>query len=736
VRDVAEPIWYPLWDGGITLSPATHSVRSALALARDELVTATSLLGVRHLAGDRGLVDDLARRASANWQDRPLRWARRLREATLDRWQRWGEVSSLLEPNLKDGRGGLRDLDTLRWTVALDREFANALELAPPELARTASVLLAARVELHRITGRAGDVLLLQHQDEVAAALGVADAAPVAAAAVTPGAAAAVTPGAAAAVTPGVDAAGVLMRQIVDAARGVDWATERFWRRVDRLVDPPRWPGHRSRTLDHPPPGLVVVADEVQLTPAFDLDEPAAVFEVAAAAARSEIALGAELLGTLAADTVAEPAVPWSERTRRAFLALLGTGDAVVATVEALEHVGLFSRFVPEWSAVRSLPQRNAFHRYNVDRHLLQTVANAAVLLRRVGRPDLLLMAALLHDLGKGRERDHSELGVELTHRVMERAGFDPADVATVATVVRHHLLLAEVATRRDLSDPRTIAGVTAALGTVERLELLRALSEADGLATGPAAWSTWKRTLVDQLTRAAAAALHGRPGPPEAHRPPNAPSAMTVRANGGVIVERDGESEVVRLHVAAVPRPAWLATAVGVLSLHRFSVLAAEQCPIDDGVSVVRFDAAPPPGDPVDVDRLADDLVAAHAGGLDVGARLRSRAASRLPPRPVSASPARTQVTLSNDASDATTMIDVRAPDAPGLLYRLLEVLAEHDLEVSTAKIATLGHEVVDVFYVRRPDHPDRSGGPGGQVAVGEHEALRAALLASVGHQ
>ncbi len=178
-------------------------------------------------------------------------------------------------------------------------------------------------------------------------------------------------------------------------------------------------------------------------------------------------------------------------------MALLGGGDAMVPMVELLDEHGLFVHYLPEWDRVRCKPQRNAFHRFTVDRHLLEAVARADDLVRSVRRPDLLLVGALLHDLGKGGPGDHTDNGVVLAQTVATRMGFDPDDVAVLVDLVRHHLLLPSFATGRDLEDPATIAAVADAAGTEDTLDLLAALTVADSIATGPTAWSDWKAGLV-----------------------------------------------------------------------------------------------------------------------------------------------------------------------------------------------------------------------------------------------
>ncbi|MBL0204445.1 MAG: HD domain-containing protein [Candidatus Microthrix sp.] len=201
---------------------------------------------------------------------------------------------------------------------------------------------------------------------------------------------------------------------------------------------------------------------------------------------------------------------PWSTQARRLFCRLVASGPSSVRVVEALDRVGLWARILPEWEAVRCAPQRNPYHRFTVDRHLLECAAIAAGLSGRVDRPDLLVLGALFHDLGKGRPGDHSEVGAQLARGAMERMGFPKRETDGVVAMVTHHLLMPEVATRRDLDDPATIAMVTDQVGSVGEVRMLAALAEADGRATGSTAWGPWKASLVRTLADRTIARLAG----------------------------------------------------------------------------------------------------------------------------------------------------------------------------------------------------------------------------------
>ncbi len=694
VRSIAEGLWYPFWDGGIKLSPAVHTTKSLLGLGSDDLESATTILRLRCLAGDADLVQRLQHDALEQWRRRPMVWLQRLHESAQLRWQRLGDVASLLEPDLKDGRGGLRDYDMIRWALAMDRpDVSSALEGPFEDLAGPAEVLLAVRCELHRATGRFVNTLLLQDQDRVAEAMGYFDA----------------------------DA---LMLEVSSAAHSIEWATERFWRRVDRLVK--RSGKGSSKQLPDHVAGVTVIDDEAQIIADADVDEQSFVFRMAAAAAHAGYPISARSLRMMASRG-SEPGELWTERTRRAFLSLLGAGQPMVHAVEALERYDLFSRYLPEWRAVRSRPQRNAFHTYTVDRHLLQTVANAGELMRGVSRPDLLLVGALLHDIGKGYPGDHTEAGVELVDSIGERMGFPPDDVAVVRALIEHHLLLSETATRRDLSDPRTAANVAAAVGDQVTLELLVALTEADSRATGPAAWSSWKATLIDELVHAVSMSIRGEHHPSDTTPLDSRFSHLVdqVQAGGGVLIEHESIGDFEMLRIASADRRGLFSLIAGTLALHGLDVVGAEAFTGADGTAVDEFRILRANGTAPNWSKFAHDLRGVLSGDVDIDARLEQRIKSMgKSRRATSAVLPRFEVLISNEASDSMTMIDVRAPDAPATLYRLSHALAGAGYDIRSAKVATLGHEVVDVFYVECPD---------GKLPAASHGDLRECLTSAL---
>jgi [protein-PII] uridylyltransferase len=495
-------------------------------------------------------------------------------------------------------------------------------------------------------------------------------------------------------------------------------------------------------------------------TPGPEAPGPAAPGPEAAADPEAEVLLAMRLLAARARTgrQIARPTRTWLEQTfdraplecwseplRAAFMTVL-RGPEAVGACELLDHVGGWTVLLPEWAPIRGRVQHDPWHRYTVDGHAFACAAEVSRLLEQderaartaeaAGDLDALYLAAIFHDIGKGSGEDHSVAGELLTRRALARMALGADELEEVAVLVRHHLLLVETATRRDLDDPSVVEGVASALGSPRRVRLLHLLTVADGLATGPAAWNDWKGTLVADL---AARVLHvlergapPSPGDPaalaasiESARPALAGQAARLLATlpdsyvsalaavevadelelladppgPGVVRHRvdpsgDGHGLVT---VCAADRPGTLARTTGVLALHRVSVLRAHVWSTSAGLALQRFAVQAPAT--LRWQRLGADLDAAWSGRLAVEARLERKARDYRPVAPVEP-----DVRVLPDESAHSTVVEVRAGDALGLLHAIAAALGDLDLDVRVAKIDTLGDRVVDTFYVRSP--------------------------------
>ncbi len=673
IAAIADALWYPVWDAGVRLDHSVRSVPEAVAVASTDVKAGLGLLDARLVAGDAELAARLRAATLASWRQAASRLLPQLRDLRRDRARRLGELAFLLEPDLKEAYGGLREGQVLRAVAA-----AQLGDEPGTELEEAYAFLLDVRDELRRRAGRPTDVLVRQEQRPVSAALGLADE----------------------------DA---LLREISLAGRRLAFVADESWRRVEAALV--RRPRGRYRRVRREPlaEGVVRQGDEVVLAQgAKPPADPGLLLRAAAAAARADLLLSPYTLKVLAVHGPPVPE-PWPAEVRWSFLRLLASGRAAVPVLEQLDQEGLLSRLLPEWDRVRSLPQRHPWHRFTVDRHLIAAAAAAAELTRDVDRPDLLLVAALLHDIGKGWPGDHSEVGEPIAAGIAARMGFAPPDVATVGTLVRHHLLLPATATRRDIDDPATIDRVAATIGHDPAvLQLLHALAQADGAATSASAWSPWKAHLVAALVARVQAKLGGGPMPePEPLLHPTgaqvvAPLPDVPGATGAVTVGIADVADGQQVTVRAPDRPGLLSTCAGVLALNQLDVRAAKMS-VGEGYGTGVFAVRPKFGRAPVPEILADAVRAALDGTLPLADRLRQREADYRQDGGPTAPP---RISWHNGevSGAATGIVEVRAADRAGLLYRLTAAITGQGLDVTSARIETLGGDAVDCFYVCNP--------------------------------
>lgn len=681
VDDLGQRLWYRIWDEGLKLDHSIRSPREVRQLAGDDLRVALGLLDGRVIWGDEKLGQEVIGDIRELWQgDLGASFVPELRRQMAARHRDAGDLAYLLEPDLKESHGGLRDVNVLKACASYAAELADYVDLSTLEAAT--ALLTAVRVELHRVTGREQDRLLLQEQDAVAANLGFGDA-------------------------------DELMRAVSEAGRRIARTCDGAWRRSNAwAATPKRRFARRSRPEPEPTEaevpiedGIVLLRGEATLSAAAKVAEDCSLpFRLAAVAAERDLPVAMAATYRLEAQLPAPPD-PWPVELLEAFVRLLDTGRAAIDPFEALDERNLITRLVPEWSGVRYHHQRNAYHRYTSDRHLLEAVAIAAEDDGGVGRRDLLLLGTLLHDIGKGGERDHTEVGVEVVDQLGPRMGLPSRDVVVLRRLVEHHLLLADTATRRDLDDPGTIELVGRAVGDHETLQLLAALTRADSRATGSSAWGGWKAGLVDELVRRVAAWLDGNVASLEA-------AWMTEELRGLLERSRElGRAQVLavddELAVAAPDAPGLLAAITGVLAAEGYDVRSANTYGLA-GTAVDLFSIASRPTREPGAERLGALVDEAVAGQLDLPARITERRNAYLQRRPRSAAAIVPRVTLLPEASTRSCVIEVRAADRLGLLFELASVLRDQALDVRAARVATVGDLAFDVFYLQTPQ-----GGP-----------------------
>jgi [protein-PII] uridylyltransferase len=709
IRETAEKVFYPFWDAGVALGHAVRTVGECLSEAAERVDVACSLLDARLLAGDASLFGELERKLRVAMSKHRALWLERLAADATTRHEGSAACSTSLEPDLKEGSGGLRDVHAVGWTETITGDGGGLVrDDERQRLDEAEEFLVRLRSALHLLTGKRTDKLVRENQADLAPALGF-DA------------------------TAGLDAADVLMRGLFEHGRHVE--------HVRTLVM------QRARE-----PSRVAASDGSSEAPA----SPESVLESLVAFARSRKTPSADWLDALESAGLGPTPFEWTESMRSAFVDLLAEGDHGAAGLEILDRAGLLSAYFPEWDPVRCRPQRDPYHRFTVDMHLTRTAAITARFLAgdgddtldaaavAVGDRSAMLLGAFLHDIGKTGQGRHVEVGVGAAEAALDRMGFPESTREAVVFLVREHLLLADTATRRDLSDPNLVLDVAARVGDGERLAMLYLLSVADAEATGPHASTPWRMGLVRELvgrvehvlergemdperageleertrsirellsseTSEMVEAFIGRlPRPyllgvdPEQvgahfHLVSPAIGSGDVRT----LAKAGGRPETWDLTVVAADRPGLLARMAGSIALSGLSILSAQAFTTEDGVAIDLFVVEPAYHGEIDEERwrlVRQTLRKALEGRLSLEYRVREK--RRHYPSPSAEVP--TEVRVLNDASDFATVVEVEAADRLGLLFDLARTFEELHLDVSLAKVATYGPRVVDAFYIR----------------------------------
>ncbi|CAB4612334.1 MAG: [protein-PII] uridylyltransferase [Actinobacteria bacterium] len=672
---------YPLWNAKVSLD---HSVRTRIEtrdMAQEDIRVALGLLDIRLIAGNAELAAAVAADAIEDWRKSQDKYLPKLRKSIQDREVRSGELAFLLEPDLKEARGGLRDINALR---AIEMSGAVAVSLA--RVAESEALLSNVRDVLHGDSSKARDQLLLTEQDRVSAAMKYRDA----------------------------DA---LMLEVAKAARAVDYLMDLTWHRIDSLETKGWFRKSKAQSIEK---GLVILNSEVTIEKDHQIaKDPGIGLRAAATAAQRGLPLSIDACVLLSENFSPLPS-PWPKHALDDLVSLIGAGAPMIRVFEALDQDGLIEKWIPEWSHMRFLPQRNVLHRHTVDRHMLETAVHAAALTRTVNRPDILLVAALFHDIGKGFPgKDHSEYGEVLIRPLAQRLGFDEIDCEKIALLVREHLLLSAVATRRDLEDPATIQFVVEKIKEPETLQLLHALSISDGEATGKSGWSDWKAGLVSNLVKKCLAVMSGvKP----ASQPDLLPVGRITEDLTITILSNEDNREDIEIEIIAKDQTGLLSAVAGLMTISRFNVRSAKTR-TTDGVAVMRWIVELDTNAPMPTaEKLTDQLIKALSGELDLGRKIEERIDNyrRYPgiptPPPV--------VFAANDLATNATIIEVRMHDRPGILFSVARAISRFGVDIKSAIVSTLGAEAFDTLYVT-----DLSGQP----LTGERAQLLATKVENI---
>ena len=671
LSDFVNELLYPLWDN----KSVDHSVRTRTETrdaAESDLKVALGLLDIRLVAGDADLVASVQSESLDSWRKQARSRLPELRKSLEQRHERAGELAYLLEPDVKEARGGLRDINALR-AISL----SSATNVPLERISWAESKLNDVRETLHQTSGRNKDRLLFQEQDAVARELGYIDA----------------------------DA---LMSDVARAARSVDYLLEFTWHQLEQRAKDGFGRFLRKPRTDVVAKNLNVSQKEVVINPLTDLhSDPMLGLRAAATAAQLGLPISLEsysLLSTALNEGKGLLPNPWPREAREHLISLIGAGESMVPIFEALDQEEIIFHWIPEWRALRSLPQRNALHRHTVDRHMVETAVHAASLTRKVHRPDLLLFAALFHDIGKGDTEDHSIRGERLIGPLAKRIGFPEEDIEVIKILVKHHLLLSATATRRDLDDPATIQSILAVIPDLTTLELLHALSIAGGEATGSAGWSDWKATLVSDLVKRVKKAMSG--SSTIAAQPEITPEQLKVAESGVLQVNLEQRENGYSIEIISPDKPGLLSLVAGVINTSRLDVRSA-RTKSHGSSAVMKWIVTPEPHAPVvTAQNLRSEIEKAFNDASHIQERLiaRAQAYASIPSIPVP-DPV---VEFYNDGATEATIIEVRSHDRPGLLFRIGAGITQSKVDIRSAIVTTLGAEAIDTLYVT-----ELTGGP-----------------------
>ncbi len=737
---VANEVLYPLWDTGLDVGHGVRTVEECLSFAREDFFFQVALLDARLLVGSVELFDELRGRYKTDFIEGSRdEFVGAMKTFRRDRRERFGSHSYLLEPNIKESKGGMRDIQAMLWTAAFvfglpDLEaIADAgilLETEKEAFLNSWNMLTRVRNRMHYISGRKNDQLYFEQQEEVAAAFEYQT-------------------------RKGVLGVENFMRDLYGHLRTIAVTTDLFFDHVDDVLG---FAGARAVESKRIEKGIKSRNKRIHLTASEEelKRRPYLLMRCFLASAKTGFPLHhrTRKMVTAHLDLITDK-VRRSARMSRPFFTILESGQDIFAVLECMLDTGLLAAYIPEFRSIESLVQHDVYHIYTVDRHLLQSVAElreAAAseksIFVNVASPHVLYLATLLHDIGKGAGGDHSVIGAERVGEVGRRLGLDEAECACLEFVVRFHLFMPENALRRDLNDEQFIKRCAETIGDMERLAMLYLIAVADSHATGPSAWSDWKGTLLYEMYMKVHPYLQFHSAAEVVHQVDEGVNWLRSQVITLVAGEKDMRVSVdefpadyllsftpeavvghVRIHrdnyqvlqqralvfpqqhqsqwsllIMCRDRSGLLAKICGVLSLHNLSVLNAQIFTWKDGSAVDVLELHPEDGvsyEEKDWQALNDDLNLALNHRLGLGHRLYKKLSSSLGRRKRPSGISETRVVVDNDASDQYTIVEIYSADSPGQLYRITQTLTDFGVNIYRAYIATEVEQLIDVFYV-----------------------------------
>ena len=744
---VIESMLYTLWDLGLKVGHSSRSLDEMVRMARGDLTIRTALLEARYVWGDQGVYDEASSRFDREIVAGTARVfvADKLAEREA-RHKRMGDSRYVVEPNLKEGKGGLRDLHTLFWigkylhrvrTVAelVDKGLLTATELR--QFQKAENFLWAVRCHLHLVTGRAEDRLTFDVQSEIARRMRYAE-------------------------RPGRPAVERFMQHYFLTAKTVGDLTGVFLAHLDDSLAPKGRRFGLSGFMRSPRKLAGFVLDRSRLAlPSDDWfrQDPVRLVELFAVADAQGVEIHPTAMRAAARDAkLIDARVRADPRANALFMEVLASPRDPETVLRWMNEATVFGRFVPDFGRVVAQMQFDMYHHYTVDEHSIRAIGLlariekgelqadhplATAILRQTSMRRVLYIAVLLHDIAKGRGGDHSVLGAEVAMKLGPRFGLSAAETETAAWLVRHHLLMSAFAFKRDLSDYKTISDFAALVQSPERLRLLLALTVVDIRAVGPGVWNGWKRQLLGDLYDAAEEVLrlgHKQSGRSERIAAKQADLATTLGwrdADFAAYARRLPDSYWIAepddvlianaravaaagdtpLTVSAQVYPARGATLVsvytadhpglfyrlsGAIHLAGASIIDARVHTARDGMALDNFLVQDPFGQMFDDAARLTRLERAIGDALTSRSRLTERLAARPLARPrADAFAIAPNVLVDNRASNRYTVIEVNARDRPGLLHALAHALFDSKLTIRSAHVATYGERAVDTFYV-----------------------------------